>query len=65
VSVEPGRRLALDPYYALRRLLALGGQGDDLAAPVGGVVAALYEAPFLEAVHDEGGVGRVDADRLG
>ncbi len=42
---EPGRRLALDPQHALRRLLALRGQGDELAAPVGGVGAAAPPGP--------------------
>src|SRR5689334_20748983 len=62
---EAWRGLALDPQGALRRLLALGGQGDELAAPVGGVGAALDQAALLEVVDDEGGVRRVDADRGG
>jgi hypothetical protein len=43
----------------------VGGEGDELSAAVGGVGAALHEAPLLEGVHDEGRVGGVDADRLG
>jgi hypothetical protein len=46
--------------------IALGrGQADDLAPPVAGMGPPFHESEMLELIHDDRGVGAIDAVRLG
>jgi hypothetical protein len=53
------------PSAKAARVLPGRGQANDLTAPVAGMRTAFHEAEVLQLVHDDRGVGAIDAVRLG
>src|SRR5919197_1465594 len=56
--------LLRDPAQPYELALAVGGEADDVAAPVGRVAVPLDQAPLLERVEQADELAAVDAERV-